>query len=180
MGVTKYVMSQPAANQPASQIWKKWRPGPPGGPRPAAIFSQFGWPAGWRLVGPSHIWLPPSILGVYYVFCILLDIFSLSWMGGHIFQYFRTDFCDCCELFLLIQDPLIFVFWDEISNFGNAIEGLNRNCWEVGLQAPHGQGAPARRHFFQIWLAGWLAHHIFGYPHPFWGYIMYFVYNLIQ
>ena len=25
MGVAKYVMGQPAANQPASQIWKKWR-----------------------------------------------------------------------------------------------------------------------------------------------------------
>ena len=29
----------------------------------------------------------------------------------------------------------------------------------------------------QKWLAGWLAHHISGFPHPFWGYIMYFVYN---
>ena len=71
MGVAKYVMGQPSANQPASQIWKKWRrAGAPQGAR-AAIFPNL---AG-RLVG------------------------------------------------------------------------------------------------------GWLAHHIFGYPHPFWGYIMYFVYN---
>ena len=36
---------------------------------PGRHFFQI-WLAGWRLVGPSHIWLPPSILGVYYVFCI--------------------------------------------------------------------------------------------------------------
>ena len=44
------------------------------------------------------------------------------------------------------------------------------------------RGPRARRHFFQIWLvggfffsnvqAGWLSHHIFGFPHPFWGYII--------
>ena len=34
-----------------------------------------------------------------------------------LFQDFRPGFCDLCELFLLIQDPQIFVFWEEISNF---------------------------------------------------------------
>ena len=43
-------------------VQKSGGPGPPRRPRPAAIFSNCGWPAGW----PITYLASPSILGVYY------------------------------------------------------------------------------------------------------------------
>ena len=43
------------------------------------------------------------------------------------------------------------------------------NLEKMAARAP--QGGPGPPPFFQM-LAGWLAHHIFGFPHPFLGYII--------
>ena len=85
--------------------------------------------------------------------------FCLAYLFG-IWYYFCQNFLMLCFFFIDPQNgwgkpgptsrPAIFVF----QNLASAAPGPEANLEKLK------------------WLAGWLAHHIFGFPHPFWGYII--------
>ena len=77
-----------------------WPGLPKGAPGPAPFFPNL---AG-RLVGPSHIWLPPSILGVYYWYWYII---------GYNLMYF-------------VYNPIICLLLDKKKTKSKKIDKINK------------------------------------------------------